>query len=578
VRTTNARTPPAQGHTPPATTHLQLLHFTENALNTYLYRHLYNTSGKEQDADTVPYCDWMFARGFDETTGVWSNPVAGKTACSDFEFVVCDSQGNIVELILNNHAFTGTIPASIASLTFLKKLELGYNQFTGEVPTAVFDSEFLEDIILAHNHFTGEFPCMTHPEPKLKQIDFRQNYFTGSLKACLFTNSPALTEMYISYNRLNSSIPPEIKEATELKDFIARHSGLTGELPLDMMCLKKLFYFIVPRNKLAGSLEQVVVNGWKAIYQLDLASNSFSGQLPTFDWHTPSLRYLYLSDNHFTTPFEAALAGLQDEQVSTSGSSLVLDGNRLTGPLPDLFYRLLTDAHGVTGFSATRNFMLCDPDTGEWPDWVFRFGTSYFGECTRLATPTAAADIVLGQYVTVTGQYFLPSDELKCKVGDTTLAASFVSTTAALCGPIPDDGTFTPGQSYFITVANYGSDFYSAELGGSSYAAVTTTFPLSPSPPPPSPPPPASNVDGTENNISNEDDDDLPAGAIAGIAIACVVSAALFVVVCIMYQKERAGTPMFAALEPPSGGGGGKEMASIEVTSTNDAAPPESKA
>ena len=559
---------------------VRLVHAAENLNADYNYRHVYNTSGEENDADTVPYCDWMFARGFNETTGEWSNPVEGKTACSDFEYVACDGQGNIIELILGYHAFAGPIPASIANLEFLERLEFPYNKFTGEVPAAVFESAYLEEIDLSHNKLTGEFPCMTHPEPKLKIISFRQNKFTGGLKPCLFQSAPALTDFDISYNLLDSPIPPEIMEATELKDFTAVHSGLTGELPLEMMCLKKLFYFTVPRNKLNGSLPQVILNGWNSIYQLNLGSNSFSGQLPIFDGHTPELRYLTLSDNYFTAPFEASLAGFQNEQVATSGSELNLNGNRLTGKLPYLFYRLLTDAHGVGSFSAARNFMLCDPDTGEWPEWVFRFGTSYFGECTRLATPSSADDIVLGQYVTVTGQYFVASDELKCKVGSTTLPASFVSTTEVLCGPIPDDGTFTPGQSYTITVANYGSDFYSAELAGSSYAAVTTTFPLSPSPPPPSPPPPAPpppsppppavELQTGESNISSDDDDDLPAGAIAGIVIACLISVSLLFVVCIMYQKERAGKPMFAALEPPSASGGGKEMTSVQVTSTSD--------
>ena len=275
------------------------------------------------------------------------------------------------------------------------------------------------------------------------------------------------------------------------------------------------------------------------------------------------------------------LGGFVEEQMATSGSGLAMDGNSFSGVLNEtLFKALLTDAHSVGGLSASRNHMLCDPTTGntEWPAWVFRFNTAVFGKCTPLATPTAAQPIVPGERLEITGTHFLPSEELKCKVGDTQYTASFVSSTTVLCGPMAED-VYTPGASYVVTVANYGQDFYSATLAGSSYAEVVVLLPLPPpSPPPPPPPPPSAppptpprgpgetTIIDTGAEQSVQTDSSLETGAIVGIIVAVAIALLLLLLVMFMITRERAGKPVFQTLETPSGG------ANVQMEKTNGAA------
>ena len=143
------------------TNHIEGKYAAYNPQPDYLHRAIYSTNGHETDSDTVPFCDWMFTKGFNETTGEWSDPTIGRTACNDFEYVSCDAQGNIVELALSSHALSGSVPASIANLLHLQKLDLSYNQLTGELPAAVFASELLEEVYVTHNLLTGEVPCMS---------------------------------------------------------------------------------------------------------------------------------------------------------------------------------------------------------------------------------------------------------------------------------------------------------------------------------------------------------------------------------------------------------------------------------
>ena len=526
----------------------------KNSNVDFLYRHAYSTDGHEADPDTVQYCDWMFDQGINVSapapipgtpageTVVWSDPMLGKNKCDDFPFVACDLQGNIVELLLESKAFSGPIPPSISALTALKKLQLGTNQMNGTLPAGIFASRELEELGLSHNYFTGSLPCMSHLEPKLKKLVLSQNHFTGPLPPCIFTDSPLLTDLDVSYNRLDTAIPPQIMHATELTKFHAPHAGIRGELPLEMMCLHKLFNLDLARNRLKGTLPEVITNGWTAISRLNLDMNQLEGQLPTFDDHTPELRYLYLRDNRFSGAFHAQLAGFQNEQVATSGSDLAIDGNRFTGVLPRLFYDLLTDAHRVKFFTAARNHMLCDPVTGEWPEWIFRFGTSNFGACAKLARPTAVADIVEGEYLRVSGTDFQPSEELKCRLANVTYAASFVNPTLVLCGPIGED-TLAPGAQYEVTVANYGQDFYGPTLAQSTYVPVTAWLPFSPPPPSPPPPPPPGSPPGVL------DGDHLPAWTIGVISASSAIAFCLLGAIVLILSKERKGTPFFQPLE-----------------------------
>ena len=151
--------------------------YGKNINPNFRFRHVYSTNGTERDADTIPFCDWMFKRGLNVTTNSWDDP-GGATACVDWEGVLCDQEGNIVELQLARKALAGRIPSSISELRFLQKLDLSYNRLSGEVPSEIFASAEIKEILLSHNLFDGEIPCMRHPEPKLVELVLSQNFLS----------------------------------------------------------------------------------------------------------------------------------------------------------------------------------------------------------------------------------------------------------------------------------------------------------------------------------------------------------------------------------------------------------------
>jgi hypothetical protein len=72
-----------------------------------------------QDPDAIPFCDWM--EGMDLST-------LDTGSCSRIPDVLCSDEGDVLELHLSARALEGTIPASFASLTALRKVELNKNK------------------------------------------------------------------------------------------------------------------------------------------------------------------------------------------------------------------------------------------------------------------------------------------------------------------------------------------------------------------------------------------------------------------------------------------------------------------
>ena len=62
--------------------------------------------------------------------------------------VVCNREGRVVELRLNNNNLVGIIPESIGLLSNLKYLSLSNNQLSGNIPTSLGSLLFLKSLNL----------------------------------------------------------------------------------------------------------------------------------------------------------------------------------------------------------------------------------------------------------------------------------------------------------------------------------------------------------------------------------------------------------------------------------------------
>jgi len=259
----------------------------------------------------------------------------------------------------------------------------------------------------------------------------------------------------------------------------------------------------VQRNHLSGEINQEMFDGMTAIYSFDLRDNMFTGPIPHVRSTHTELRNIYLSDNTFSGEMAAQLLEFANSQEQGATASVALGDNSLSGPLPSVYYNLVMNAKRISGLSVAGNHYRCGPD-GDWPDWVYRMGSAFFGKCVPVAKPTLAvggddAKVEFGEMITIYGENFAPSEELKCKVGAIAVPATFVSSvqikcmTPSMCVNAYQTNCLEPGTLYTISVANYGEDYSSiGTIAGYVDSTVTTAF-VSPSSPP-SPPAPAVSI------------------------------------------------------------------------------------
>ena len=80
---------------------------------------------------------------------------------------------------------------------------------------------------------------------------------------------------------------------------------------------------------------------------LDLSYNDLTGGIPSFPAGSSELRNLYLNNNQFSGAVGPQLLAFSRNQERTESSNVNIGYNALSGALPDVFYRMLTDAHGV---------------------------------------------------------------------------------------------------------------------------------------------------------------------------------------------------------------------------------------
>ncbi|QHO54196.1 hypothetical protein HN51_022852 [Arachis hypogaea] len=169
-----------------------------------------------------------------------------------------DQIANIVILYLSNNSFHGEIHESFCNMTFLRLLDLSDNRFNGEIPKCLATSDrSLRVLSLAGNELSGHVPDTFPSSCALRFLDFNGNLLDGTVPRSL-TNCQNLQVLNLGKNQLIDTFPCFLKNILTLRVMILRS------------------------NKFHGHIECPSSTGnWEMLQILDLASNNFSGLLPS---------------------------------------------------------------------------------------------------------------------------------------------------------------------------------------------------------------------------------------------------------------------------------------------------------
>jgi Leucine-rich repeat (LRR) protein len=486
----------------------------------------------------------------------------GGGAC-DVAGIRCDGSGRVTDINLAGKRLSGTLPASLSTLTALQSLQLQGNALTGDVPSLAGMGS-LSNLVLDGNKFTSL------PD------DFFQGF--SSLTSLSIDTVPTLKPW---------QIPDAVANCGMLQNFSASHASIVGAFPAFLANLTSLRLLRLSYNNLTGalpaqvsrfdSLETLQLNNQggpqklsgpiyvltmvKSLKVLWLNSNAFTGQIP--DFSDLQLVEFNVRDNHLTGSVPASLMKI------TTLDTVVLSNNYLQGSKPSFSSSVSTTDIDVGNRFCLTDPLPCDPlvmillEVASGFGYPFKLAESWVGNkpCGGGANWLGVSCIsgnVVGISLSnqnLTGNISLAFTNLT-KLERVSLANNNLS------GVIPDALTTLPNLKYFdvsnnrltgevpnfkssVKVMATGNQF--GKSGGGSGGVDSPNGDSSPL-----------NPGGAPNSKSN-------AGMIIGILLAFIL---LVVCVGLFLHRRRKKVDKFSPVSTKSPSGE-SEMMKIQVVGTN---------
>ena len=138
---------------------------------------------------------------------------------------------------------------------------------------------------------------------------------------------PRVTAIDLTERRLTGTIPPGLRDLSQLWSLNLQRNRLSGTIPLELGGLARLEELALSQNRLTGAIPPQLGN-LAALERLYLHSNRLSGAIPPELRNLAQLELLSLTANQLTGAIPAELADLSELR------ELYLYQNRLTGQIP----------------------------------------------------------------------------------------------------------------------------------------------------------------------------------------------------------------------------------------------------
>jgi hypothetical protein len=194
----------------------------------------------------------------------------------------------------------------------------------------------LQVLILSGNRLSGSIPAslgelqgMIHPDQgsSADAIVVHEDYITDDLSVTLkaesqpYSNLELLTDLDLSDNQLDGSIPPELGDLTQLRFLNLSQNRLNGEIPSELGELTKLEALDLSENGLEGEIPQSF-DDLTGLGFVNLSSNHLRGSIPTSPQWIQTFNVSSFQDNDgLCTDVPSSLAKLPLCSSSAPGPS-----------------------------------------------------------------------------------------------------------------------------------------------------------------------------------------------------------------------------------------------------------------
>ncbi|GAY66552.1 hypothetical protein CUMW_249610 [Citrus unshiu] len=273
-----------------------------------------------------------------------------------FRGSIPESIGNLSslrELYLHNNQMDGTIPESLGKLSHLVVLDISGNPWIGVVTEAHFlKLKNLKELHIAKSSLAARLTLVFNVSPewvppfKLRYMRLRSCQLGPKFPAWLRNQNKLQTfvlrntqisdtipewfwQLDLSLYELDlGPIPSDIGERMPLlTDMDISHNLLNGTVPLSIGRLSSLTTLSISNNNLTGHIPEFW-NGLPFLYAVDMSNNSLSGEIPSSLGSLRFLRFLMLSNNRLSGEIPSTL------QNCTTIRTLDLGDNKLSDNIP----------------------------------------------------------------------------------------------------------------------------------------------------------------------------------------------------------------------------------------------------
>ncbi|KAL0435448.1 UNVERIFIED_CONTAM: DNA damage-repair/toleration protein [Sesamum radiatum] len=220
---------------------------------------------------------------------------------------------------------SGPIPSCIASLPFLRILDLIGNQLSGEIPADIGRLSRLTVLNVADNQLSGTIPRSLTNLSSLMHLDIRGNKISGTLPRN-FGKLRMLSRALLSKNKLNGPIPNSVSYIYRLSDLDLSLNQLSGPIPASLGKMAVLATLNLDGNQFSGPIPPTLISS--SISILNLSRNAIEGYIPDAFGPRSYFTVLDLSYNKLRGRIPKSIS------AATFIGHLDVSHNHLCGPIP----------------------------------------------------------------------------------------------------------------------------------------------------------------------------------------------------------------------------------------------------
>ena len=300
---------------------------------------------------------------------------------------------------LRDATVTGPIPPAIGRLRHLRDLRLGGTRVDGPLPPEVGNMTGLDYVVIAGTRLSGPLPetlanidvgrfyfqntglCLPRslaewyasrddpsddplfciPETSDRGVldslynktggehwNRKRNWLTGfglnTWQGIATDDEGYVTEIFLPWNNLTDSIPPELGDLARLEVLALYGNNLTGRIPPELGKLTKVRDLSLSSNRLEGPIPPEI-GGMVSVDTMYLSGNRLSGPIPPEFGNLVNLEHLALFENELSGPLPAEFGNLKKLKTAW------MVDNKFGGPLPPE----LGDLTSLEDLSLSRN-------------------------------------------------------------------------------------------------------------------------------------------------------------------------------------------------------------------------------